>query len=76
MPNCPFCSTKKNPIKMKRMKSGLPGWINLGELLKSHPIPILRNWVKSKLEEAASKASQKVIVYKCPKCGLILFFEI
>jgi len=62
---------------MEKISTGiLPDWIGLEEALKSHPIPVLRRWLKTKIEEAQKKASGKVLVYRCPSCKFIAVFEV
>jgi len=62
---CPFCESE-----MLRYE-GLPSGLDVSELVKDHPIPVMKRWAAKKLDEIESK----IYYRKCPKCGLILLFE-
>jgi len=62
---CPFCGSE-----MLRYE-GLPSGLDAAELIEDHPIPMMKKWASKKLNEIRSK----VYYRRCPKCGLILWFE-
>jgi len=62
---CPFCGSE-----MLRYE-GLPKGLDVSELAKEHPIPVMKRWAAKKLNEIESKIFHR----KCSKCGLILLFE-
>jgi len=66
---CPFCGG--NLVRYE----GLPDALNIPEIAREHPIPIMRRWASKKAEELKEEVEEKYYYRKCPKCKAIFLFE-
>lgn len=71
---CPFCSSNNKPSQMIRME-GLPPYLDIVQIAKEHPMPLLRSFVENKAKEIKRAIEAHTYYYKCPRCGFIALFE-
>jgi hypothetical protein len=54
---------------------GLPAWLDINKMVGQHPMPLMGNFIKGRLNEVSKTVTAHVTTWKCPGCGLLEFFE-
>lgn len=67
---CPVCG-KGELLRY----SGVPDILDLQKIIKSHPVPVLRNWAADKASEIKTTVEKRYYYRRCNKCGFIAIFE-